>query len=298
MDIYYKREVSVGFLVIAAIVIFFASLAWLNGRDFGTGPSITLAVQMDDVTGLKEGDPVLISGVAVGRVGGVNLQGPGRVMVDIVVVESARPRADATVRIAMLDFFGAQKIEYDPGSSENLWPEGQVLVGTKEVPVMSNAAALADQAADVLTGLQRILSDETILGLQQTMGAAQQALEMIASFDQSPMMANATATMASLQSVAARLDSVIANPALDSSVSRLDDITANLDEMVEGLDGISETLASIAVKVDSGQGTIARMLNDSTMAVDAHEVLTSLRLLLDDIRDRPGRYVNIKASIF
>ena len=155
MDIYYKKEVSVGFLVILGIVVFFASLAWLKGRDFGTGATSTLTVRMDDVTGLKEGDPVLISGVSVGRVTGVTLEGPGRVMVELLVIQSAQPHADASVRIAMLDFFGAQKIEYDPGTSSTMWAPGDVLVGTKELPVMSNAAALADQAAEahVITGI-------------------------------------------------------------------------------------------------------------------------------------------------
>lgn len=44
--------------------------------------------------------------------------------------------------------------------------------------------------------------------------------------------------------------------------------------------------------------SIGQMINDSTVAADAHEVLNPLRLPLDDIRERPGRYVHIKASVF
>ena len=298
MDIYYKREVSVGLLVIVGIAIFFASLAWLKGRDFGTGASSRIMVQMDDVTGLKEADPVLISGVVVGRVTSVTLEEPGRVMVELVVVQSAQPHADASVRIAMFDFFGAQKIEYDPGTSTDMLAPGQVLVGTKEVPIMSNAGALADQAAEVLTGLQRLLSEETIVSMQATMSAAQEALEMVARFDRTPVMRSATQAMESLQGVAARLDSITANPAIDRSVDRLDAITQNMNDMSAGLADISIALSSIVTKIDSGQGSLGQLVNDSTIAMDAHEVLSSLRLLLDDIRERPGRYVHVKASVF
>lgn len=44
--------------------------------------------------------------------------------------------------------------------------------------------------------------------------------------------------------------------------------------------------------------SIGQMINDSTVAADAHEVLNSLRLPLDDIRERPGRYVHIQGVGF
>lgn len=298
MDIYYKREVSVGFLVIIGIVVFFMSLAWLKGRDFGAGATSILLVQMEDVTGLKKGDPVMISGVSVGRVVGVSLEAPGRVMVELLVVQSAQPHADAAVRIAVLDLFGAQKIEYDPGTAAAMWPHGQVLIGTKEASAMSNVAPLMDRATEVLTALQRLLSEDMAGSMRVTLSAAQEALEMVATFDRTPLMRGATETMESLQSLAARLDSVAANPAIDRSIEKLDDIAESMHEMTEGLAGISVALSSIVMKIDSGQGSIGQMINDSTMAADAHQVLNSLRLLLDDIRERPGRYVHIKASVF
>ena len=37
MDLYYKQEITVGLLVIAAIAVFFGGLMWLTGRSFTSG---------------------------------------------------------------------------------------------------------------------------------------------------------------------------------------------------------------------------------------------------------------------
>ena len=43
-------------------------------------------------------------------------------------------------------------------------------------------------------------------------------------------------------------------------------------------------------------GSIGKLLSDKTIHDDLHEVLVSLRQLLDDIRERPGRYTFV--SVF
>ena len=47
-------------------------------------------------------------------------------------------------------------------------------------------------------------------------------------------------------------------------------------------------------KMDSNQGTLGRMVNDTTTFHDLHELSQSMTKLLNDIRERPGRYFNVK----
>jgi phospholipid/cholesterol/gamma-HCH transport system substrate-binding protein len=219
-------------------------------------------------------------------------------MVELAVSRNSAPHADASIRISALDFFGAQKVDYFPGTSPNMLADGQVIAGQREVQIMSTAASLADQAAEVLTGLQALLSEETTASLRETMDAAQDALRMVARLDNGPLMRSATESMAAMAQIAGRVDSIASNPALDRSVERLDAITEGLEEMTDGLGGISDLLSSILVKIDSGQGSIGQLVNDTTAVQDMHAVMNSLQLLLDDIRERPQRYVNVRASIF
>lgn len=293
MELYYKQEVTVGVLVLAAAVAFFAGLSWLTGRSVGRGAVAVIPVRFEDVSGLQVGDPVQISGVQVGRVGRVRLEGPKHVLVHLEIRRSVMPHADAVVKLTSLDFFGAQRVDYDPGTSPEMLPEGQEIIGRRETQMTESASSLADQAAELMTGLQDIASESTAEELRQTLEAAQSALDALTRLGDEDIVSEAADAMRALRSVAERLDSTMANPAVERSVSRLDDITEGMSETTEALAGAMQAFESILAKIDRGEGGLGRLVNDTTLTHDMHEVMVSLKLLLDDVRERPGRYIHI-----
>lgn len=293
MDLYYKQEVKVGALVMAAVVVFFVGLSWLTGRSLGAGAVASVPVRFEDVSGLQVGDPVLLAGVDVGRVAQIRLQGAASVLVQLEIRRSVMPRVDAVVKLAALDFFGAQMVDYNPGRSSQMLPPGQEIIGRKEVPVTETAASLADQAAEVLTGFQSIASQRTADQLHETLDAAQDALAAMTRMGNADIIDEATAALRALRSVGERLDSVMADSSIDRSISQLDEITEGIRETTEAMAVAMEALGSILTQIDSGQGSLGRMVTDTTLAHDMHEVLVSMRRLLDDIRERPSRYINI-----
>ncbi len=68
--------------------------------------------------------------------------------------------------------------------------------------------------------------------------------------------------------------------------------------MAAGLALATQTLAQIMQKVDSTDGTLGRVINDTTLHTDLHETLVALRNLLDDLRERPGRYLPGSIKVF
>lgn len=123
MDLAYKQELKVGLLVIAAVAVFSLGLLWLSGRTIGPTRTVIVPVRFTNVSGLRPGDPVQTSGVKVGRVANVVLQGVGDVMVYLEVNRAQRPRVDAQALVASADFFGAKYIDYVPGNSPDLLRE-------------------------------------------------------------------------------------------------------------------------------------------------------------------------------
>lgn len=293
MDLYYKQEVKVGALVMAAVVVFFVGLSWLTGRSLGAGAVASVPVRFEDVSGLQVGDPVLLAGVDVGRVAQIRLQGAASVLVQLEIRRSVMPRVDAVVKLAALDFFGAQMVDYNPGRSSQMLPPGQEIIGRKEVPVTETAASLADQAAEVLTGFQSIASQRTADQLHETLDAAQDALAAMTRMGNADIIDEATAALRALRSVGERLDSVMADSSIDRSISQLDEITEGIRETTEAMAVAMEALGSILTQIDSGQGSLGRLVTDTTLAHDMHEVLVSMRRLLDDVRERPSRYIHI-----
>lgn len=294
MDLYYKQEVKVGVLVLLAVAVFAAGLMWLTGRSIGPSETVVVPVRFTNAGGLRPGDPVQISGVKVGRVASVVLEDVGNVMVYLEVNRANRPRADAQAIVASADFFGAKYVDYVPGSSSEFLQEGQEITGTREVAITESAAELTGRAADALAGVQSLLSERTAEDIHNALVALERALNVLTEVAAGPAARDARSTLRALNQLVTRLDSTLANPDLGKSLNQLDETVTSLREMSQGLATASGALGSILAKVDSGHGTLGRIVTDSTLHNDLHEVLRSLKLLLDDIRERPGRYVHVK----
>ncbi|MGD8727210.1 MAG: MlaD family protein [Gemmatimonadales bacterium] len=293
MDLYYKQELTVGALVLVALATFIGGLMWLTGKSFTSRGKATVSVQFGVVSGLTTGDPVQISGVNVGRVSGVRLEEVDRAIVHLEVDSRFRPRADAEAQIRSLDFLGAKYVSYTPGEAEEFLPDDAIIVGVEEHELASTAAQLAEEAGEVLRRSQNLLSDSMAIQVQRTLVAAERALDVVARVGSGPMVESATETLVSLQGAARSLDSLLGNPALDESISQMDEIAESVQEMADGLAAVTQNLAMMLELMQSPDGSIGRALTDTTLHTDVHELLVSMRLLLDDIRERPGRYVNV-----
>jgi len=294
MDLHYKQELRVGMLVIAGVVVFTLGMLWLSGKTIGTSGTVVVPVRFQNVAGLRAGDPVQTSGVKVGRVANVVLQGVNNVMVYLEVNRAQRPHADAVALVASADFFGAKYVDYVPGSSDQMLNGGQVITGTQEAGVTEQAAQLTKRASDALSGVQTLLSQQTAEDIHQTLVAVERTLNVVAKIGEGPMVGQTQATLESVQRLANRLDSTLASKDVQTSMTQLNQATKNLKDMTDGLSNSSSALGAILTKINNGQGLLGKAVNDSTMHGDLDSVLVSLRKLLDDIRLRPGRYTNIK----
>ncbi|MDH3456800.1 MAG: MlaD family protein [Gemmatimonadota bacterium] len=294
MDLYYKQELTVGALVLAAIVVFVGGLMWLTGQSLTNRGRIIVPVEFTVVSGLTTGDPVQISGVSVGRVAKVTLHDVGHVQVDLEVDQRVRPRVDAAASIRSLDFLGAKYVSYSPGTAEELLPSDAMITGRQETELAAGAAELADEATRVLQRSRELLSPELAAQVRQTLAATGRAMDVVARLGSGPMAESAAASLVSLQSAAKALDSTLSNPAINESLSQMDEIAEGVREMTEGLAAVAQNLAMMIQLMQSPEGSLGRALTDTTLHTDMHNVLVSLRLLLDDVRARPGRYVNVR----
>lgn len=294
MDLHYKQELRVGMLVIVGVVVFTLGMLWLSGKTIGTSGTVIVPVRFTNVAGLRAGDPVQTSGVKVGRVANVVLRGVGDVMVYLEVSQAQRPHIDAQALVASADFFGAKYVDYLPGSSAEMLKSDQTITGTRETDVTQAAADLTERASKALTGVQTLLSQQTAEDIHKTLVAVDRALDVVAKIGEGPTVGQTQATLESVQRLANRADSLLASPDMRGSMTQLNEATKNLKDLSDGLSQSSSAIGSILTKINNGEGLIGQAVNDSTLHGDLHEVLVSLRKLLDDVRERPGRYTNIK----
>lgn len=295
MDLNYKQQVTVGALVLAGVALFIIGAFWLGGKSFG-GSEHTVVAEFAQVGNLKQGSPVVISGVNKGKVEQIRLLEPGKVHVILGMSDDVEPRIDASARIISISALGEAAVDFDPGSASSPLPRTTVIQGITEPALTDRVKVLGDRADSVLLGAQQIVSKQTADDLHATMLAMQRMLNTISTNLPAPTE-EATRTMATMRRLSERLDSTLANPGLTAGLRNLDSVTTNLSLMTAQLTRTTANLDTLLTNINSGRGTLGKFASDSGLYQDMRGTLQSLKQLIDDIQRNPGR-ITVQLKVF
>jgi phospholipid/cholesterol/gamma-HCH transport system substrate-binding protein len=295
MDLTYKREATVGTVIIAAIVLFFIGTTWLSGRSVGGNLEDYWKIQFRDAGNLKTSSAVRISGVPVGKVEKIQLVDVGKVLVSISLPERITPKVDATAKIVAVGFVGDAVVEFNPGEASVPLAKSKIIIGSQALGLADRAQVLSDRADSILLGAQAIVNQKTadqlrstLTALEGTLKAAQRTMAIYADSSHGPT-AELTKTLASFQKLSSRLDSALAHPALSRTLSRTDTLTSNLAAMTAQLRSTAERLDTLLAGVNRGQGTLGKLATDSGFYYDIRDLSHSMRELLDELKKHPGK---------
>ena len=290
MELRYRREATVGAFLIVAALVFAFGLMWLRGLSLSRGE--TVDVVFADVVGLKVGDPIRTSGVAVGTVKSILLDHPGRVVVQLELTHKQAPRSDAKATVRSLDLFGARYIDYQPGTAAAALPAGQAVRGELESGFGEMAQNLATQGSAVLTNAAAMVGPENNRELRATVARAQRLLD-----DLRGSVASGTregvSTLQALRQLLQRIDLLASDPAAQQSLANVRSATANLAEISETLRHTTRAMDSIVAKVNGGRGTMGQLVNDTTLLAELRRTNRHLDSLVTDFMANPKKYISL-----
>ncbi|HEV8266429.1 MAG TPA: MlaD family protein [Gemmatimonadales bacterium] len=286
MDLTYKQEVGVGALVIVGVALFLVAMFWLTGKTFG--PSGTrVDVMFTNVAGLKQGDPVLVSGVKKGRVARVALERVGSVRVTLEVSRDQRPKIDASAIVASVDFLGAKFIDYNPGSRDEFLPTDRAITGSNPPGLTDVASGVATRANELLSNASGLVSEQLAVDIHNTLIATQRAMNLLSEAPEGPFIKQTTRTLQATERVMSRVDSMLAS----STGRRIDTLSANLATLTNHLGSATVAIDTLLRRMNRGEGTLGRLASDSTLYNDLHGLSVALTALLTDLRDHPDKYM-------
>src|SRR5438445_13033181 len=294
MDITYKQEVRVGLLVLVGFVVFTGFMFWLTGRSL-VSKTVPTNVVFKNVSGLKEGDPVRVSGVKKGRVGPVRLQRVGQVTVTLQLEPEGRPHKDARATVASADFLGAKYVDYDPGVSDTMLPAREAIQGLTEEQFADVAQGAAKSAQELIANVNKGLNPGQLASdIHATLIATQRGMKALTDVANGPTVKQTQQTLAALERVMVRLDTLLgaANPT--TTGKRLDTLSVNLAQLTNRLSDATGSLKRLLDKMDRGEGTLGKVATDTMLYKNLTETLGSLSELLKDLKERPGRYLTVK----
>ena len=290
MDLTYKQEIGVGAIVLAGIALFVVGYFWLTGSTLSAREA-TLDVVFTNVSGLKQGDPVFVSGVKRGRVSRVNLDRVGRVTVTLELSTDVKPRIDASAAVLSLDFFGAKFIDYNPGDeAKGYLDNGSAIVGASPPDITDLASGVAARADELLGNASAMVAEQMSVDLRNTLIAMQRTLNVLSTVGSGPLVQQTTATLARTEHVMAQFDSMLAA----GTTRRIDSLTRNFTVLTNHMGQATASLDTLLIKMNRGEGTFGRMASDTMLYNNLNSTLAALTLLLNDLRERPGRYLTVK----
>ncbi len=288
-----RDEVLVGLIVTAAIVVTVLGSLWLARGGLSKG--YPLYAKFPWGAGLKQGQPVLLVGVNVGYVDQVDLHQDGTLVTTLRIQKSYQVPVTSKAAVVPNGIFGDMAIAVTPSRPDprSFKPGDTVPIGPS-TPGIADLTSKADSITKSVNAMTTALEREMVAGggirdLRQTIAATNRMVNEFAAVA-SEQSRQLTATMTSLR----RATSAIDPAKVDSTITNFRTASANMAAMSADLKQTSSKLDAILAKVDSGNGSAAKLLNDPGVYNDVRGLLQRMDSLLADIKKNPKRYINVK----
>jgi phospholipid/cholesterol/gamma-HCH transport system substrate-binding protein len=297
-----NTEIKVGILVLlAAATMAYFVIRIENLGSLGADDSYVVTARFDDAAGIAAADPVFLAGVRVGDVAAVNLNmEDGTAEVQLRLRNDVQLREDAVATVGSSGMLGDRMLQLDAGTPGlPTVPPGGWIAGGEPVSL--------DQMVNVVSSIARNLDATTrsisrVLGTDEGEASLREILinvEGITARLDAVLLRNSDSIDASFGS----LDRTLANfeelsatlgenlPQLIDEMRGLsgeitglidgnrDDLNAtgeNLRAMTERLDRSAADLEELIAKMNRGDGTVARLVNEGETVDRLNEALDSV----------------------
>jgi phospholipid/cholesterol/gamma-HCH transport system substrate-binding protein len=315
----YRKNLAVGVTMLGAL-----ALLGLMILMFGDAPvrlfraaQLTVRFDADSAEGLTSGSPILYLGVNVGQVRRVELppDRPGVVIWGTLQANSAVPaNVEGVIRSTLIG--GNASLSLEPVGGV---PKGR-LAANAAVPARmggSNVlprefAELARQLTELSKRLQTTVDDwnesKIVTKLAATVDTTQKTIAKIGETseelrkllgdgqmrgDLKETLANFRAVSENAKVIAKNLDKLSTdlqktNGEISVTVTktdaRIDDLSKQLGGRLEQLAGVLEKFQSVANKIDKGEGTAGKLINDPKLYEALLDTSQELSLTVKDLR--------------
>jgi phospholipid/cholesterol/gamma-HCH transport system substrate-binding protein len=311
-----SNETKVGALAVIAVTLIILGFNVLRGKTMFKSGNFLYA-KYKDTKGLIISNPVFINGYQVGAVFDIENANENlseiavtirfnkgyKIPVNSIAAIQENPLGTNSISILLGDapnyFKNEDTIKTAPSSS---------LLGD----IMNTLSPLGEQTKNAITSLDKVLTNiNKVLNDQNKENF-------------SIILANLTTTTNSLNNSMASIELMLQkqNGSIAQSFENVNKFTKNLNEnnnkinsIINNIDSTTKSLKSADLnstisslhtavnelsvtlkKLNTGNGTAAKLLNDPEVYKELKNTITSLNTLVDDVRVHPKRYINV--SVF
>lgn len=312
-----RKEFIIGVVASFTLIAFYWGFSFLKGNDIFSKEREFVLIY-DKVAGLSVSNPVVINGLNVGKVSAVGFipnDSNARILVKIKLNNDIQvPRN--TVAVIKSDLLGVNSIDLKFKPSSKMAKSGDTLktavattiqeeVSMQMLPIKLKAEDMMASLDSVLGAIRYIFNAETQKHLAKTFESIQTTITNLehTSYGLDTIVSGQTSN---LKAIFADIKSITGN--LNENSEEIDKIITNFSDISDSLaavdlkatldkvDGALLSFEEVMDKVNSGEGSLGKLVNNDSLYFELEDASRELHLLLEDVKLNPKRYVRV--SVF
>jgi phospholipid/cholesterol/gamma-HCH transport system substrate-binding protein len=290
-----SQETKVGLLVLVSLILLGSAILLVG--DFRLERGYTIKVLFSDISGLQVRAPVKTAGVQIGEVTKVDLI-RGKAQVTLWIKGNLSVFSDARATIASTGLIGTKYLELFLGTkTDRPLKEGDMLIGIDPVSFDRIVNEGLKGFTDLADAVKSFTGDKEMKdSLKKIFTNVSSVMEKVNTL-MTDKNENITNIVDNFEQFSVRINQVAAKlDDLSGAVSKEDLKTTmeNFKSISAKLDAALTSLNNIAAKIEGGQGTLGKLVNDEQMAEDVKGTVTSLRSASDEAKKMLTRMSNFK----
>ena len=259
-----SKEFKVGLIALIAGALLYYGFNFLKGNDFFS-PTNKYYVLYDNVDGLNKSNPVIINGLAVGRVSRIRLlqSAENLILVELDIDENIELGDSTVASLSNTDFLGCKGIILVVGPLDNPIAPGDTLIPYQDKGLNEILASAEPVASNLNTTITRV--NEILIGLK---GSGEKINETIDEVRLMTISVNEIIgqNQYKLAEIMSNTSSLIGK--LDAKLDNIDPLMSKTEGVLDSLNNleINKTLASVRTTMDSLNLTLTQLKNpDGTL---------------------------------
>lgn len=311
-----SNETKVGALTVIAVTLIILGFNFLKGKTFFKSGTFIYA-KYADTKGLIVSNPVFVNGFQVGTVFEIeNMNDNLSELVVCIKLNQLYKIPKNSIATIQENPLGTNAINIVPGKSTLMIVSGDTIKTAPAASLlgdfMNTLSPLGEQIKNTITSLEKVLGNinktlddenrqnfkvilENLSSTTVNLNKSLQSIEGMVNKQNgsiSKTADNLNSFTANLNQNNQKISNILTN--LDSTTKSIKD--ADLNKTIKDIQTALVALNTTINKLNNGNGTAAKLLNDPVMYTQLQSTIKSVNTLVDDIKVHPKRYVSI--SVF
>ncbi|MGB4654477.1 MAG: MlaD family protein [Bacteroidales bacterium] len=311
------KEIKVGIISTLVVIAFILAIFFVRNYNIFKKTDKFYTV-FSDATGLTKSTPLVLKGINVGQIISIKFceNRTDKVVIKFFLEDNIKIPEDSRILLHTSDILGSKSLQILLGSSSRYAMSGDTLVsevalsltqevGSQVVPLKHKAEHLIITFDTTLSNINQILGtggkEELInsisnlnIVLENAANISKNLNELIASEkDTFVGVMNDLKTFSNqLANNSDKIEKILTNMSIATDSTNVANLTSTLADLKQ----VSQNLNDVLKDINSKNGTLGKLIAEDSVYNNINEAIRNLDTLIVDIKNNPGRYVNV--SVF